>query len=155
MVPYSILLYYYNLYFGYINNFIPYHSMVSIPFHLSPFHSTCLNSIPPVSIPLHLSQFHSTCLHSTPPVSIPFQVMGSEYDNLDSQDNPDCLAFETVYSLLDNISPSYQSSFHDALADKLIRVQQTGDTTRKVGRIQLLCARAHKKLRGGEERVWQ
>ncbi len=53
-----------------------------------------------------------------------FQVAGLDYDSLE-EDRPDSPAFETVYSLLNHISPSYQASFHHALSDKLVQVKES------------------------------
>lgn len=49
-----------------------------------------------------------------------FQVVGHSYDNTDLEDG-DAIgtAYETIYALLQCISPSYQLSFHDAVASKL------------------------------------
>ena len=52
------------------------------------------------------------------------QVVGRGYDNaeLDDTDGGDKnteRVYETVYALLDNLSPSYQTTFNSAVSDKL------------------------------------
>lgn len=49
-----------------------------------------------------------------------FQVVGHGYDCTELEDtNAIGVAYETIYALLQHISPSYQLSFHDAVASKL------------------------------------
>lgn len=67
------------------------------------------------------------CRRSNRSQTLILQVVGCEYDRLEQEEQPDCLAFETVYSLLSHISPSYVSSFHHALSDKLDRVKNTSN----------------------------
>ena len=55
---------------------------------------------------------------------VPFQVVGRDHDSLELEDEPDSgEAFETVYSLLDHLSPSYRASFHHALSDRLVQLE--------------------------------
>ena len=47
------------------------------------------------------------------------QVVGHSYDNCDLEDGDVGTAYETIYALLQCISPSYQLNFKDAVASKL------------------------------------
>ena len=57
----------------------------------------------------------------TPPS---LQVVGREYDSLELDGSGDLEVYETVYALLNHLSPSYPSSFQHALADKLENLDQ-------------------------------
>ena len=52
-----------------------------------------------------------------------FRVVGRQYDALCEADRSGC--FETIYALLDNLSPQYRESFGNALISKLSKVQQS------------------------------
>ena len=57
-------------------------------------------------------------------IHFPSQVVGREYDSLELEDETESgEAFETIYSLLDHLSPSYRASFHHALSDKLVQLE--------------------------------
>lgn len=45
-----------------------------------------------------------------------FRIVGQDYDLINIEDNP---FFETPYSLLNSISPSFQQSFNNSLLSKL------------------------------------
>ncbi|XP_029633842.1 GSK3-beta interaction protein-like [Octopus sinensis] len=51
-----------------------------------------------------------------------FQIVGHDFDSLDNVSNGKY--FETIYSLLDNVSPEYRNSFGDVLLSKLQKVQE-------------------------------
>ena len=51
-----------------------------------------------------------------------FQVVGKTFDKLEKQHETQY--FETIYALLDHLSPCYRRSFGDALASKLARLQE-------------------------------
>ena len=57
------------------------------------------------------------------------QVVGREYDSLALDGGGDLEAYETVYALLNHLSPSYPSSFQHALADKLEGLEQGPNPT--------------------------
>ena len=59
------------------------------------------------------------------------QVVGHSYDNVeleetdgDSRENTEPI-FETVYALLNHLSPSYQRTFNSAVADKLNEISES------------------------------
>ena len=62
-----------------------------------------------------------------PPYSLThswMQVVGRNYDNveldgIDGEDTNTEPIFETVYALLNHLSPSYQTTFNSAVSDKL------------------------------------
>jgi len=60
------------------------------------------------------------------------QVVGREYNNLELDKGGDLETYETVYALLDHLSPGYQKSFQHALSDKLEQMEQTANTTSEV-----------------------
>ncbi|ESO83978.1 hypothetical protein LOTGIDRAFT_184022 [Lottia gigantea] len=53
-----------------------------------------------------------------------FRIVGSEYDTIDQ--NINCRHFETIYSLLDSVSPNYRQTFGDALMKKLSMLEGDG-----------------------------
>lgn len=65
----------------------------------------------------------------TSPTPHPLQVVGREYDSLELDGGGDLEAYETVYALLNHLSPSYPSSFQHALADKLEGLEQGPNPT--------------------------
>ena len=67
-------------------------------------------------------QDHSPVHTSPTPHSL--QVVGREYDSLELDGGGDLEVYETVYALLNHLSPSYPSSFQHALADKLEDLDQ-------------------------------
>lgn len=67
-------------------------------------------------------QDHSPVHTSLTPQSL--QVVGREYDSLELDGGGDLEVYETVYALLNHLSPSYPSSFQHALADKLEDLDQ-------------------------------
>ncbi|KAK2145202.1 hypothetical protein LSH36_696g01059 [Paralvinella palmiformis] len=52
-----------------------------------------------------------------------FRVVGHHYDNTERSSSESCY-YETIYALLDNISPKYQRSFGEALMNKLSELQE-------------------------------
>lgn len=59
------------------------------------------------------------------------QVVGHSYDNVEleetdgsSKENTEPV-FETVYALLNHLSPSYQTTFNSAVADKLNKFSES------------------------------
>ena len=56
-----------------------------------------------------------------------FQLVGHEFDLVDDSQNTNF--FETIYSLLDNISPMYRNTFSDTLIRKLQGLQDLQDQT--------------------------
>ncbi|TNN56912.1 GSK3-beta interaction protein [Liparis tanakae] len=53
-----------------------------------------------------------------------FRVVGYAFDQADEDLNTQY--YETVYSLLDSLSPGYREAFGNALLQRLERLQQTG-----------------------------
>ena len=49
-------------------------------------------------------------------------MVGKTFDKLEKQHETQY--FETIYALLDHLSPCYRRSFGDALASKLARLQE-------------------------------
>ena len=75
------------------------------------------------------------CVHLThigmPPSYPRTQVVGHSYDSAeleetdgDSRENTEPV-FETVYALLNHLSPSYQTTFNSAVADKLNEISES------------------------------
>lgn len=50
-----------------------------------------------------------------------FQIVGHKFDEIEEGREPKY--FETIYALLDTVSPEYRSSFGDALIRKLNQLQ--------------------------------
>ena len=55
-----------------------------------------------------------------------WQVVGTGHDVVTEDSSQ---VFETVYALMNHISPGYQSAFHSKLASKLGQVSQSRDET--------------------------
>ena len=75
------------------------------------------------------------CVHLTHVGMSPYspwtQVVGHSYDNVeleetdgDSRENTEPV-FETVYALLNHLSPSYQTTFNSAVTDKLNKFSES------------------------------
>ncbi|KAK6171210.1 hypothetical protein SNE40_019448 [Patella caerulea] len=54
-----------------------------------------------------------------------FRVVGLCFDTID--DNEHSQHFETIYSLLDSVSPGYRQTFGDALMKKLAMLERNSD----------------------------
>ena len=55
------------------------------------------------------------------------QIVAEEFDHVSSDESAYSTHFETIYALLDNVSPEYRNSFGDALMRKLSQLQQRGE----------------------------
>ena len=56
------------------------------------------------------------------------QIVGEKFDHFDeNQENKESRYYETMYALLDSISPGYTQSFGDALVQKLSSLQADVD----------------------------
>ena len=53
------------------------------------------------------------------------KVVGNDHDLKDSRPEDDTRSFETVYALLESISPSYVNTFGNALASKLSKLENS------------------------------
>ena len=53
------------------------------------------------------------------------KVVGNDHDLKDSRPEDDTQSFETVYALLESISPSYVNTFGNALASKLSKLENS------------------------------
>ncbi len=74
---------------------------------------------------VHLSDVGMSCY------SPRTQVVGHSYDSVeleetdgDSRENTEPV-FETVYALLNHLSPSYQTTFNSAVSDKLNQISES------------------------------
>ena len=68
----------------------------------------------------HAEHFELNCNYGV--INCLFQVVGKTFDKLEKQHETQY--FETIYALLDHLSPCYRRSFGDALASKLARLQE-------------------------------
>lgn len=63
--------------------------------------------------------------------SVYFQVVGNDHDAQNLDDGSSIVAYETVYSLLEYISPSYQLNFQSAVASKLRDLEKKDDVEKQ------------------------
>ena len=66
-----------------------------------------------------LLSYHLICLYAHPGHRLLDSYDSVELEDTDGADTNTEPVFETVYALLNHLSPSYQTTFNSAVADKL------------------------------------
>ncbi|ELU03636.1 hypothetical protein CAPTEDRAFT_186190 [Capitella teleta] len=56
-----------------------------------------------------------------------FRIVGNEFNKVTTDERKFSRHFETIYALLDDVSPGYRNSFGDALFMKLSALKETND----------------------------
>ena len=54
-------------------------------------------------------------------IALCWQIVGNQFDTIQNEEASEY--FETIYALLDTVSPGYRLSFSQALTEKLLQLQ--------------------------------